>query len=96
VAQWEREAIGERTSAAMQHLRAEGRYTGGRCRYGYRVDADGRLVPDDTEQAALAAVAELRAAGLSLRAISAELAARGFLSRTGRPFTASTLHNLAA
>lgn len=96
VAQWEREAIGERTSAAMQHLRAEGRYTGGRCRYGYRVDADGLLVPDDNEQAALSVVAELRAAGLSLRAISAELAARGFLSRTGRPFTASTLQNLAA
>jgi hypothetical protein len=41
---------------------------------------------DDAEQAALAVVAELRAAGLSHRAIVAELGARGLVSRAGWPF----------
>src|SRR5215831_17502980 len=31
VSQWEREAIGERTSAAMQHKASVGEYTGGAC-----------------------------------------------------------------
>ncbi|MBI3722714.1 recombinase family protein [bacterium] len=35
VAQWEREAIGERTSAAMAHMAEEGRFTGGEAPYGY-------------------------------------------------------------
>ena len=46
VSQWEREAIGERTSTAMRHMKAEGAYTGGRAPYGYRVAADGHIEPE--------------------------------------------------
>jgi site-specific DNA recombinase len=35
VSQWEREAIGERTSMAMRHMAAQGQYTGGPPPYGY-------------------------------------------------------------
>jgi site-specific DNA recombinase len=36
VGQWERETIGERTSAAMQYIAAQGRFTGGATApYGY-------------------------------------------------------------
>jgi site-specific DNA recombinase len=96
VAQWEREAAGERTSAAMVDMRARGLYTGGEARYGYRVGTAGELVPDPAEQAALAAVRELRAAGLSLRATSAELAKRGMFTRSGRAFSPSTLMTMEA
>src|SRR2546427_13295599 len=41
VSQWEREAIGERTSAALQHKASRGEYTGGTVPYGYRLAADG-------------------------------------------------------
>jgi DNA invertase Pin-like site-specific DNA recombinase len=91
VSQWEREAAGERTSAAMQGMRASGMYTGGRARYGYRADADGALVEDAAEQATIGAAREMRAAGLSLRTVCAELAARGMLNRSGRPFAASAV-----
>jgi DNA invertase Pin-like site-specific DNA recombinase len=96
VAQWEREAIGERTSAAMAHMRAVGRYTGGACRYGWQVGTDGQLVPHAGERAVLAAVRELRASGLSLRAVAAELHARGLLSRGGRAWSASGVQRLEA
>lgn len=97
VAQWEREAIGERTAAAMRWKREAGEYTGGEVRYGYRLAADGRtLEADDAEQAVVAAAVELRAAGLSLRAVGAELAARGLLPRTGKRWHAETVKAVLA
>lgn len=42
VSQWEREAIGERTSAALQHMASLGEYTGGAAPYGFRLSACGR------------------------------------------------------
>jgi DNA invertase Pin-like site-specific DNA recombinase len=86
VAQWERETIGERTAAAMGHMRAKGERVGA-VPYGYRLGADGRrLEPVAAEQAVIAQAHELRTAGLSLRQVCGQLAARGHLSRTGRPF----------
>lgn len=42
VSQWEREAIGERTSTAMQHKLAAGEYIGGPPPYGKKLSACGR------------------------------------------------------
>ena len=87
VSQWEREAIGERTATAMQHKAGCGEYTGGVLPFGYRLAADGEHVEELlAEQAVLAAARELRASGLSLRAVAAELARLGHNGRTGRPF----------
>jgi len=89
VAQWEREATGERTAAAMAHLKAEGRFTGGQAPYGCRLAADGKsLDVEPAEAAVMAEARELRAAGLTLRAVGAELDRRGFVSRSGRPWQA--------
>jgi DNA invertase Pin-like site-specific DNA recombinase len=95
VSQWEREAIGERTSAAMQHMAAEGIYTGGKAPYGFKVEA-GELVEVAGEQAVLSAARELKASGLSLRAIAQALASRGFTSRTGRAFGAQSVAGMVA
>jgi DNA invertase Pin-like site-specific DNA recombinase len=89
VSQWEREAIGERTSAALQHKASHGEYTGGDTPYGYRLAADGeRLEPEPSEQVLLARARRLRRRGLSLRAVARELVAQGFRTRKGRPFEA--------
>ena len=87
VSQWEREAIGERTATAMQHKAKQGEYTGGEAPYGRRVAPDGaRLEPDAQEESARVVARQLRAEGLSLRAVAAELHQRWIRSRTGRGF----------
>ena len=87
VSQWEREAIGERTSAAMQHKASVGEYTGGDLPYGYRVGPDRkRLIEDLDEQQVLTAARTLRNGGLSLRSVARALNAEGFRSRTGKQF----------
>ena len=95
VSQWEREAIGERTAAVMQHKAAAGEYTGGRAPYGFRVEA-GRLVRVEAEQAVLAAARDAAAKGLSLRAIALVLEERGFLSRVGKAFAPTQIARLVA
>jgi site-specific DNA recombinase len=85
-AAYERALIRARTKAALAAKTAKGERAG-EIPYGYRLAADGaHLEADGGEQAVLAAVRELRAAGLSHRAIVAELGARGLVSRAGRPF----------
>lgn len=83
------------TKAALAAKKARGEMTGS-APYGFRLGADGKtLVRDEAEQAVLAEVAERRGAGMSIRAIVAALAARGFASRGGRPFAIASVHAMA-
>lgn len=86
IGQWEREAIGERTKAALEHKRNLGEHTGGAAPYGYRV-TDGKLEPITEEQNTIATARALHARGMSLRSIAAALPP----SRTGRPFQATQI-----
>src|SRR5216684_9001713 len=87
VSQWEREAIGERTSAAMQHKVSLGGYTGGDLPYGFGLGPDGeKPLENAEEQKVLTAARRLRDGGLSLRSVARELNAEGFRSRTGKQF----------
>ena len=82
VAQWEREAIGERTSAALQHKKAHKEKIGGALPFGWQMAADGiHLEPNSTEQNIMSEASKLQAQGLSLRKIGAALVARGYLPR---------------
>jgi DNA invertase Pin-like site-specific DNA recombinase len=95
-AQVEREMIRERTRAALAAKSAKGERVGG-VPYGLRVAEDGvHLVEDEAEQAVLRVVRELRASGLTLRAIVAELAACSLVSRTRRPFALTQVANMLA
>jgi site-specific DNA recombinase len=97
VSQWEREAIGERTAAALQHKAGQGEYIGGDTPYGYRLAADGeRLEEEPAEQVLMAEAKRLRGGGLSLRAVARELEAQGFRSRVGRGFAAAQVQRLVA
>ena len=92
-AEYERALIASRTVAALAVKSARGERVG-QVPYGYRVAADGvALVADPDEQRAVALVAELRAAGLSLRAIAARLDAEGLRPR-GRRWYAKTVANI--
>lgn len=73
VSQWEREAIGERTKAVMQHKRARGEYVG-EAPFGWRVGPDGvRLEENPDEQRVIRLIAKLRDGGLSIRQIATRL-----------------------
>jgi site-specific DNA recombinase len=88
VSQWEREAIGERTSVAMRHKADVGEYIGGGAPYGFKVVGE-RVEQDPAEQLVIAAAKELRGGGLSLRRVAAELELRGYRSRKGTRFEAA-------
>jgi site-specific DNA recombinase len=72
IGEWEREAVGERTSAVLQHMKANGQWTGGWPPFGYTA-VDGGLVEDPAEQEIIARARALKKAGASLRKIAGAL-----------------------
>lgn len=78
IAQWEREAIAERTSAAMAIKTQRGEKTGGTVPYGFDVDESGKLFPNTEEQEAIKMMIRCRRKGLSLRKIGELLLQKGF------------------
>lgn len=102
VAQWEREAIGERTSAALQHKIAKGERVG-RPLYGFVLNQTGitpkgkpiyELIEDPRQQAGIKRMHELRHAGLSLRDVAAHLDREGFPTKDGKPWQAATIRQI--
>lgn len=84
VAQWEREAIGERTKEILQYKIANGERVG-KVRFGYDLADDGKtLVPNANEIETIAIIRELRAAGESYRKIAVEMGRRGIKTKEGR------------
>lgn len=96
LAEFERDLVSERTSAAMAHKRAKGERISGRIPYGYDLHEDGiQLLPNATEQNALALIRRLRAEGHTLQSIADELQRRGYLTKTGnRTWTTCTILKL--
>ena len=76
-AEAERDRIRERIGQVKADQKARGRYLGGSVPFGYRLGDGGELAPHEAEQEAIREMAALKAQGRSLRAIAAELQARG-------------------
>ena len=89
--------IGQRTKAALQHLKRQGRRVGA-IPYGWRLAGDDvkRLEPDPAEQVVVELARELRAAGHTLRAICDVLTERGYRSRTGNAFQSAQVMRMCA
>ena len=95
VAQWEREAIGERTRTALHYKRGRGERISGHIPYGCRLAEDGRtLVVVPAEIALVEEARTLREAGWSLRKLAEEFNRRGLPTKTGRPWSHGTVQNL--
>ena len=94
-AAYERALIAARTKAALAAKRARG-FRAGEVPFGFSATEDGRLVPSEREQAVLAEVGRLRAAGLSLRAVTASCAESGHRSRAGTPLGLTQVARLVA
>ena len=89
VAAWEREACAERTSAALRHKVAVGEHVGAP-RLGVAV-VDGALQEVAEERATVERILELRASGLSLRAVAERLAEEGHQTKRGGKWAAATV-----
>ena len=95
VADMERIRIKERTAEGRKAKKAKGGPVG-KVPFGYRkvgVGHDSTLEVDEREMEALALMREAYQAGVGVSAIPAALAARGYLSRAGKPFDRSSVRN---
>ena len=95
VSQWEREAIGERTSAVMQSMKANGLYCGGSAPYGQSLE-DGILVNNAQEQAIITRAKALKAEGHSLRTIATIFSNEGLKTRKDTNFSHTLVARMAA
>lgn len=99
VSQWEREATAERTASALAHLRDSGVRLGGEG-LGWRrtpeIDLSGRrvTVEIDTEAVTVRRLHELRASGLSLRAVARTLAEEGHATKRGGDWRPATVRKV--
>jgi site-specific DNA recombinase len=89
MAQLERELIGERTAAALRHLRTTGRVYGS-TPFGFDRLGD-LLVANAAEGEALALARQMRDDGATLRTIAAELTRRGVATKKGGAWAAETV-----
>jgi len=92
VAQWEREAIAERTSEALQHKKRSGARLGA-VPMGFQRRGD-TFVEDPLEQSVLARARELAAGGAKLGAIAAALATEGHQTKRGGKWHITTVRKL--
>jgi DNA invertase Pin-like site-specific DNA recombinase len=94
VAQWESEAIGERTKAAMSVKKAAGQLVGA-VPYGYNLDSDGSTLTENAaEQRTLKLIRKLRNQGLSYNKIALYLNKKGIATKQGKTWAAQTISNL--
>jgi len=93
VAEIERDTIVSRLQGARQRRRTESRVYASEPQLGHRAE-QGTLVEDGRELQAIARVRELRAAGLSLRAIAATLLREGIPPRRGKKWSLAMLHKI--
>jgi DNA invertase Pin-like site-specific DNA recombinase len=86
VSEYDREMTVDRLAAGRHAKAAKGGYAHGALPYGYR-SVKGQLVPEPTEQRALARMAELHRAGQSTRKIARVLTAEGHPTKRGGPWS---------
>lgn len=92
-AEHESRLISERTRAALAAKKRRGERLGAPA-FGWRCE-DGEMIEVPEEQAIIGRVAELRADGLSLRDVVAELRREGVTARTGRPLGLTQVQRMA-
>ncbi len=84
LAEFEKDQVSERTKMALAHKKSKSERVG-TIPYGFDLSADGvSLVKNESEQAVILQIQELRAAGESYRAIACELQKRGILTKGGK------------
>lgn len=82
ISQWEREAIGERTSAALQYKKASGKAYNCNALYGFE-NKNGELIQVKSEQDIITLILHLREQNNSFKRIADLLNEKGIMNRAG-------------
>lgn len=91
VAQWEREAIGERTRDALA-VKIKNRQRVGKIRYGFDLGQDGKsLIENPQEQAVLIRIQTMRNEGLSFPKIADRLNSENVPTKEGKTWAPTTI-----
>lgn len=93
LAEFERDLVSERTTAALQHLRRQGKRISRFIPFGYNLEGE-NLVENTAEQRGIEIISQLRQEGYSLRAIGKELSKRGIGTKEGRPWSAKVINSI--
>lgn len=93
VAQYDRAVIKSRLLAGKAIKSAAGGYVGGRPGFGWEV-VDGHLVKNAAEQVILDRMRELKGEGMSMNGIAGVLNREGRASKTGAPWSATTVRRV--
>ena len=88
-------ALGKLTSEALKAKWQRGEYCGGRLAYG-KQNVDGKVELNETEKQVLVEAKRLREAGLSYRAIAAEMELAGLTNRKGSQFNHNQIRRFIA
>lgn len=94
MAQWERQTIVERTTAALARKKERGERVSRHPAYGYRFDGN-HVVEDTVEQSIVQRIQYLSGLGFTLKAISLTLEQEGLLNRKGKRFGLTEIYKIA-
>ena len=94
LAQRERGVLARRIRDGVRTKKSQGRKWNANPPYGHRWTSDDKLAEKPSEQRTIQIVRQLRADGLSYRAICAELAKRRRVNRAGGPFHAPAIQRI--
>ena len=93
VAEMERENITRRTSGGRKQKASQGGYSGGKAPVGYKA-YEGKLLIDPDEAEIVKYIYKRHKNGRNGREIAEELERLGKVSRSGKPYSASTVNNI--
>ena len=91
--EFERDQISDRTKAAIAYKKSKHQYTGGEVPYGFALD-NGILRKDQSEQAVIQLILELRARKWNYSRIARELNELGYRTKTGKAWHAQQVKNV--
>ena len=94
LAEMERGLVGERTRAALARKREKGESTGGKTPFGFDLQEGGKLVRNQTEQAALSRMKKWRDSGLTFQGIADKLNKSGLSAKYGGEWTRAKVHKI--
>ena len=95
LAEFERDLTAERTTAALHHLKAQGKRISGHIPFGYDLNPEtGDLIPNQVEQEAISLIRTMRAEGRTYQAIIEALEERGIRAKEGGKWHPSAIRNI--